>query len=660
MRKFTGFVLAVYLVGAGFPVFAAESAPALSPDAEMAFQKGLAAAGQEEWDLACQYFDETLKAQPLYGPALFNLGLARARKGQELPAMAWLNAYLTIDPKSSNRKAIEKELINLEVAVEAKKKKAFDQAIELADQLPAQGNYEQVLAYESIFRNYTYAGDVKQAVSFAYAKKLTYKNPEVEAQKSYAYVLATSGHPDEALKIAESLPEDAKNFVLGGVAQNYQSAGKLEKAYDILKKTGGASSGAVSSVMEALAKEKRWQDAESLLPASGSDRVRALADLATYKARYGGDLAEARKNIEEAVTLNQSGLRLERPIAETYAEIGDPEKAERVIASMPPGDPMAWDYTKVAQAYAKKGDVANFEQTMVKVRSQAASDKVRWANSPFTSSSSEAPVDAGYAGMFAYYEEKKDWKNGEKYLPYIKDNSFNPYTIPDAYAWIVYGKMKDGIPDAEKLLDQMPPISFQNAKEYAYARLAELAAKDGDFDKAFSFFERINDKENRAIGLSGIARAAFEKGQIDFAREELLKREEYLEYPTAWGFRESWKDTANGLIKAGKKEEALEMLRKLEKYAAKNANKQLFEALLSSYTAARDSEGVRRVASLLGVLGWIELARGFESGQTASPKAYYDEALKSEARYIPEKIAQLGRQYADGLKEISELKKASK
>lgn len=105
---------------------AAEGVPA---PAQEAFERGLAAAEQQQWGLAVRYFGEAQKAAETTPGILFNLGLAHGKASQELPAIAWLQAYLARTGQPANADAVRKEILRLEIAAEAKIARVMQQAL---------------------------------------------------------------------------------------------------------------------------------------------------------------------------------------------------------------------------------------------------------------------------------------------------------------------------------------------------------------------------------------------------------------------------------------------------------------------------------------------------------------------------------------------------
>lgn len=132
----------VVLIGAVAAAVAAD-ADALPAAAREAFERGLAAAEQQQWPVAIRYFAEaqaavtredgsSFRLGPSASTVFFNLGLAHAKAGHELPAIAWLQAYLAREGRPANAEAIRKEIVRLEVAIEGKIARIIQEAVAAA------------------------------------------------------------------------------------------------------------------------------------------------------------------------------------------------------------------------------------------------------------------------------------------------------------------------------------------------------------------------------------------------------------------------------------------------------------------------------------------------------------------------------------------------
>ena len=87
------FVLAGLLILSGVSGTEAFAQTTLPPKAQKAMTRGMAAAEQQEWDLAIKYFSEAQEAAPTSPRALFNLALAYYSAGDhEVSAVIFFRA----------------------------------------------------------------------------------------------------------------------------------------------------------------------------------------------------------------------------------------------------------------------------------------------------------------------------------------------------------------------------------------------------------------------------------------------------------------------------------------------------------------------------------------------------------------------------------------
>src|SRR5262245_45266906 len=90
------------------PIAAAVETTSLPPDAQQALHKGLAAAKQQQWDIAIQNFQDARKIAPDAPEIFYDLGLAESKiAGRELRAVAWFGAYLAASPNAANAAAVK-------------------------------------------------------------------------------------------------------------------------------------------------------------------------------------------------------------------------------------------------------------------------------------------------------------------------------------------------------------------------------------------------------------------------------------------------------------------------------------------------------------------------------------------------------------------------
>jgi tetratricopeptide (TPR) repeat protein len=109
------------------PATAMAQSSGLSPQAQGAFDRGLAAAQQQDWKLAIRYFLEAQKIDPDASQVWFNLGLASSKlPDHEFRAIAWFKAYLLANPAAGNAAAIRSQVERLQVNFESRLGKVVD------------------------------------------------------------------------------------------------------------------------------------------------------------------------------------------------------------------------------------------------------------------------------------------------------------------------------------------------------------------------------------------------------------------------------------------------------------------------------------------------------------------------------------------------------
>ena len=177
--------LLIMLCVAALPAAAQErTAPALPPDGQQAFDRGLMAVQLQEWDLAIRYFTAASYTGPVVPTVLFNLGLAHARAGHELPAIAWLHAYLAVTPQAPNAEAIRAEIERLKTVMRGKMNAIFQTAITAAQQLDPNGPFlqDKDTALFGIADSQARAGDVEGAIATSKLRGYQEETPKVSSR----------------------------------------------------------------------------------------------------------------------------------------------------------------------------------------------------------------------------------------------------------------------------------------------------------------------------------------------------------------------------------------------------------------------------------------------------------------------------------------------
>lgn len=133
----TSILVLILLVGFPVPTHAQTAKAPLPIAVQKDFDKGIAAARQQDWGLAVKYFTQASNSlkYPKHPSVLFNLGLAHGKAGHELSAIAWLHAYLAAEPRAPNSREVRKEISGLQVAAEAKVNKILQAALHAIDAL---------------------------------------------------------------------------------------------------------------------------------------------------------------------------------------------------------------------------------------------------------------------------------------------------------------------------------------------------------------------------------------------------------------------------------------------------------------------------------------------------------------------------------------------
>jgi hypothetical protein len=109
-------IMAGMLAAALFSIAAPPSRGAVPPAAQAAFDRGVMAARQQEWDVALQNLQAARVAAPDAAEIFYNLGLVESKiPGRELRAIAWLGAYLTASPGATNAAAVKTYIAQLDI-----------------------------------------------------------------------------------------------------------------------------------------------------------------------------------------------------------------------------------------------------------------------------------------------------------------------------------------------------------------------------------------------------------------------------------------------------------------------------------------------------------------------------------------------------------------
>src|SRR5467141_597319 len=116
-------------------IFHAQGHDGLNPNAQAAFDRGVAASDQSDWTRALVEFTEAQKMAPTNPKILYNLGFAHAHLGNQIAAVAWLHAYIAAVPTGSNVPKVQLEIAKLEGIARSEEESIFERAIEAANLL---------------------------------------------------------------------------------------------------------------------------------------------------------------------------------------------------------------------------------------------------------------------------------------------------------------------------------------------------------------------------------------------------------------------------------------------------------------------------------------------------------------------------------------------
>ncbi len=236
------YTLLIMLCAAALPAAAQErTAPALPPEAQQAFDRGLKAVKQQEWGLAARYFSDAQKIAPYASTVLFNLGLSHARAGHELPAIAWLQTYLAATPQAPNAEAIRAEIERLKTVTRGKMNTIFQTAIAAAQQLDPSAEWPNDIrsALCGISACQAYAGDVEGAIA---TNKLWGRPEETPKLSSgswrlFSQELIRAGDLERAQEVMKNVTEAKdQDDVWGNIFDAMLRSGDIEAARNAVQK----------------------------------------------------------------------------------------------------------------------------------------------------------------------------------------------------------------------------------------------------------------------------------------------------------------------------------------------------------------------------------------------------------------------------------------
>lgn len=214
MKEIISLIIILFLSGCSAPdkAIPLEKPVVLSAVFEEAFQRGLDAARNKEWEAALTYFKAAAQEMPYYPPLIFNLGLAHKNLGHRLAALSWFKAYLKAVPDSPQAQALEPEIAALKSDLEYAAREIFRQAVLAMAELPVEPSNHREYALGFIRHYLARAGEIDYAVEVtkSYCSLVCPDDPRAEALAQYAKQLAEEGdylkvNASKAIALAQEL-----------------------------------------------------------------------------------------------------------------------------------------------------------------------------------------------------------------------------------------------------------------------------------------------------------------------------------------------------------------------------------------------------------------------------------------------------------------------
>lgn len=641
------------------PVFSLADPSVLAPEAQEAFQKGMVAAEQGAMDLALKYFHETQKSSPFYPPVLFNLGVALAKSGKELPAIAWLHAYLVSGAAPEEKKTVEGELLKLEVAVEAKAGDVLKQAAQLADLLP-QGQYDQKDAYRRIYGSYAAIGDLEEAEKFrsrvgvsaadyshtfnynlsglaeqlveigdvAKAEEVALKITEEDSGSKAWLKIAIYSAAKKDFAMVEALRPKIKNDQLAGLVKPLIEDGQKDLALDFAmlanaEAMGGAAVLFLEAGYEAEAKALIAKAVELLNP-DDPNAIDTMA-AASIKAHDFDTLRKLILKLEEYTRASLSAPWFwTARLAGFYSQLKEYKKADALFATIPPDDPNDW---------------------AGKNKSTAANEILK------------AAVAQG------------DFERFQNYIPHNKVTAFWPAELGEMFAGLVWDKLAAGKePEAQKIMAACPDGGSLEAwkvddpnfhREAMYRSLALKAAQADRLTQSYEFAGKVFAPYWRGVVFSGIFDVLVKKEALAEAQALFEKEGESLRQgkDTIFTYRNMLLGLVELQMKKNEQQAAQEKFNEAYKVTIEQNDFYSLDRLIELAEKLHLAERVQELKHLKTVNAWVTLAAKLENDTTFNPEQIYQDAKAKAPGEAPGALAMLAENYWARLREINFLKK---
>ncbi len=356
-------------------VSAEDAAP--SEQARMALRRGMAAAGQEEWELAVKYFSQAREEAPYWSDALFNLATAcNEAGGRELLAIAWFRAYLAASEDAADAEDVRSAIIDLEIAVEGDIRRLIRESLEHAERID--NEYERDPPYCVAIDAALESGDFEMARRIpARMKDPDYRDSH--GPRAIGCAVAEAGNVEEARRIVRKLrnaevarSDDRFSTSIEQVPRVLDAEGRpLRLGLMVLQQADGwdnfaATCAVLVALGEATGDHSYFAEAlevvSDALPQARAggwrgSRLRAFnsfyIDIGRGQARA-GDIEGARKTAAQLgrpfvgdydpsfVTKEAARLAINEELAVAYARKGDFEEATQVLRGLDYDAPALW------------------------------------------------------------------------------------------------------------------------------------------------------------------------------------------------------------------------------------------------------------------------------------------------------------------------------
>ena len=449
------FILLLILLAAG-PVMARTYGSTLTPGVEVDYERGIAAAEQGEWGLAVAYFNKA-QWKALGSPGvLFNLALACSNAGgRDVLAIAWFKAYLAVAPNAANAEQVRKEVLKLEIRVEATVRKLFGKANDTAAMVV--NDSDRAKAYGEIVYARIQVGDIAGAREAAALIPDIFPNHRrFSAYSQVARAQAEAGFFNGALETATLLEDGYKQNAYSNIA-------------DAQIKAGGIA-GAIKTA--------------ALMESSTYERASIYRSIALVQVEA-GDIAGARKTAS-LITYDEYAFRA---IVKAQVKAGDIVGALETSALIEDVGEKDESYKHIATAQIGAGDIDEAMDIAALITDNSW-DQINVYSCIVKYRAASGDMD----GAFEVIEEK------------IED----PEKQYIAYGYIAIVQAEAG--DIEEAIDTATLITKDYYVQKAYKAISKAQAIAGDMDGARNSAALAGTGKGIANIYTEISKARFEAG----------------------------------------------------------------------------------------------------------------------------------------------------